>query len=101
MKSSKVSPPSVAAGGKVGVGAKIGEGKMAKLELEIREKTAEVGRLNVKLNAANEKCSQMDKMKTDLEREKERVGVIEAAKFNISNKTFKIWGMEIYLERKC
>ena len=54
----------------MGVGAKIGEGKMAKLELEIREKTAEVGRLSVKLNAANEKCSQMDKMKVDLEREK-------------------------------
>jgi len=75
VKSSKVSPPSVG-GGKVGVGAKIGEGKMAKLELEIREKTAEVGRLNAKLSAAKEKSSQMDKMKMDLEREKEGVSVI-------------------------
>jgi len=44
--------------------------------LEIRGKTAEVGRLNAKLNAAKEKCSQMDKMKTDMVRGKERVGVV-------------------------
>jgi hypothetical protein len=96
VKNSKVSPPSVG-GGTVGVGAKIGEGKMAKLELEIREKTAEMGKLNVKLSAAKEKCSQMDKMKLDLEREKERVSVLSSlilvAKFNILDKPYKICGM--------
>lgn len=49
---------------------------MYKLDLEIRGKTAEVGRLNAKLNAAKEKCSQMDKMKTDMVRGKEKVGVV-------------------------
>jgi len=52
------------------------EGKIYKLDLEIRGKTAEVGRLNAKLNAAKEKCSQMDKMKTDMVRGKEKVGVV-------------------------
>ena len=96
IKSSKVSPPSVG-GGKVVMGAKTGEVKMAKLELEIKEKTAEVGRLNIKLNAAKEKCSQMDMMKVDLEREKEKVSVCSSLfvveKFNIPNKPYKICGM--------
>ena len=69
VKSSTVSPPSIG-GSKVAIGAKRGEWMMAKLALKIREKTAEVGKSNAKLNAAEDKCSQMEKMKVDLEREK-------------------------------
>ena len=48
-------------------------GKMAKLEFELKEKTAELVGLKVKLGAAKEKCLGMDKMTLAVEREKEKV----------------------------
>ena len=59
--------------GMIGSG-KVGDfGKMAKLEFELKEKTAELVGLKVKLGAAKEKCLGMDKMTLALEREKEKV----------------------------
>ena len=73
-KLSKVSPPGC--GDKPGDGkAGDGNGKIAKLESEVREKTSEIVGLKAKLAAAKQRCVEMDKMKVDLEREKEKVSL--------------------------